>query len=212
MRDIPLFTTEYGAAGLVLREIPYQGAAYVHIHSSQDPLNLLKECVSFCRAVGAERIYAKGHDCLVDYPLHTTIWKMQCDKQILPQTDACLYPVTQETLPLWRRIYQEKIQNVPNAAWMNDADAREMLANGEAYFIHREGKLLGIGRVKGNELQWVASIVKGAGKDVVAALANCVLTDELWLSVSADNAKAIKLYESLGFIATEELSKWYKIF
>ena len=78
--------------------------------------------------------------------------------------------------------------------------------------VHREGKLLGIGRVKGNELQWVASVEQGAGRDVVAALANCILAEELWLSVSADNIKAMKLYESLGFVATQELSKWYKIF
>ena len=118
----------------------------------------------------------------------------------------------QETLPQWRHIYQEKIRSVPNAAWLSDSDARQMLADGEAYFVHREGKLLGIGRVKGNELQWVAAVEQGAGRDVVAALANCILAEELWLSVSADNIKAMKLYESLGFVATQELSKWYKIF
>ena len=115
MRDIPVFTTQYGVAGLVLREIPYQNSAYVHIHSAQDTEKLLEECIAFCRAVGAECVYAKGDDSLEDFPLYTTILKMQCHKQQLPQTDACVYPVMQETLPQWRQIYQEKIRSIPNA-------------------------------------------------------------------------------------------------
>jgi hypothetical protein len=34
MRDIPMFTTEYGVASLVLKEIPYQAAAYITIQDS----------------------------------------------------------------------------------------------------------------------------------------------------------------------------------
>ena len=56
MRDIPVFTTEYGVASLVLREIPYRQEAYISIQSSLQPEELLAECVSFCRACGAEKV------------------------------------------------------------------------------------------------------------------------------------------------------------
>ena len=60
MKDIPMFTTPYGVASLSLREVPYQKAAYICILSADQPEMLLEECVSFCRACGAEKVYAKG--------------------------------------------------------------------------------------------------------------------------------------------------------
>ena len=53
MKDIPVFTTENGAASLILGEIPYRGQAYIRIQDSLEPESLLKECVSFCRMCGA---------------------------------------------------------------------------------------------------------------------------------------------------------------
>ena len=61
MKDFPMFTTEYGVASLVLREIPYRGEAYITIQDSLEPEKLLEECISFCRICGAEAVYAKGH-------------------------------------------------------------------------------------------------------------------------------------------------------
>ena len=78
MRDIPIFTSEYGAAGLVLKEIPYQQTAYITIHASEDPEKLIEECVSFCRACGAERIYASGHEDLEVFPFHRSVIRMRC--------------------------------------------------------------------------------------------------------------------------------------
>ena len=47
MKNFPFFTTEYGVAALTLREIPYQGKAYIKILDTQEPEQLLKECVDF---------------------------------------------------------------------------------------------------------------------------------------------------------------------
>ena len=49
MRDLPMFTTENGVGSLVLKEIPYNGTAYITIHSSSFPTDFLKECADFCR-------------------------------------------------------------------------------------------------------------------------------------------------------------------
>ena len=60
MKNIPMFTTPYGIATLILREIPWSGNGYVLIRSAWEGQTaaLLEECRGFCRAVGAERIYA----------------------------------------------------------------------------------------------------------------------------------------------------------
>ena len=77
MRDFPVFTTEHGAASLILKEIPYRKEAYIRIQSTQEPEMLLEECVSFCTACGAEQVYAAGHDILETYPFHTSVWQMR---------------------------------------------------------------------------------------------------------------------------------------
>jgi hypothetical protein len=64
MKNLPFFTTEHGVAALTLKEIPYQGKAYIKILETQDPEKLLEECVDFCCVIGAEEIFASGHPAL----------------------------------------------------------------------------------------------------------------------------------------------------
>ena len=174
MKDIPVFATEYGIASLVLKEIPYQSAAYVTVRDSLEPERLLEECIGFCRACGADRIYATGHSELESRPLYTAMWQMQCSLGALPDTDAALWPVQENTLKQWQQIYNDKVRNLPNGAWMTDADARKMIDKGDGYFIHRGETLLGIGRVSGDTIDWVASLQPGAGRDVVLALSHAI--------------------------------------
>ena len=116
MRDMPFFTTEFGVASLTLAEIPYKQEAYIRLQSTKQPGELLQECIAFCRACGAERIYAAGDAVLQAYPLYTEIWRMHCSKAALEETDACLFPVQKETLELWRQHYNDRMRDVPNAA------------------------------------------------------------------------------------------------
>ena len=146
MKDLPVFTTEHGAATLILKEIPYQETAYIILRDSLEPLALAKECAEFCRACGAEKIYVTGHDTLSAYPFYTAMWEMSCLRKSIPDTDAALWPVQEKTLTQWQRIYNEKVKKVPNGAWMTNADAEKMLQDGDGYFIHRGETLLGIGR------------------------------------------------------------------
>ena len=80
MKDIPVFTTEYGAASLFLREIPYRGRAHIKIQSSLEPDKLLEECIGFCRACGAEWIDAAGHEFLKKYPRLATLLILQRER------------------------------------------------------------------------------------------------------------------------------------
>ena len=209
MKDLPVFTTPYGVASLTLREIAYQEKAYIKLQATQQPKELLKECIGFCRAVGAKKVYASGHAYLENYPLHTAIMQMQCLKESIPDTDAALWPLQKEHLGEFLRIYREKIGHVPNGAWLTDGDGEKLARDGGGYFVHRDGKLLGIGIVGGNELRFVASVMSGAGLDVVCALANAVTEDALTLEVATANKKAVALYEKLGFVPVKEISSWY---
>lgn len=212
MKDFPVFPTEYGVASLVLKEIPYQSAAYIIIRDSREPEKLLEECVSFCRMCGAERIYATGHPSLEGYPLYTAMWEMSCDRCSLPRTDAALFPVQPHTLEQWREIYNRKVVHVPNGAWMTQGDGQKMTEQGTGYFVHKDGELVGIGKGEGDTIQWVASVKPGGGRDVVLALAEALPAERIKLTVASVNQKAVSLYENLGFILTKEISKWYVIF
>ena len=194
---------------MILREIPYQHCAYVRVQSSLEPDKLIDECISFCRMVGAERIYAMGDAYLEKYPFHTAMYRMVCSRESIGETDAALWPVQEHTAAEFQRIFNAKAPAIPNGAWMTDRDTKEMLQTGEGYFVHRGDILLGIGRVYQGELRFVASVYPGAGSDVVKALCNAVTEDTVTLTVASTNTKALKLYESLGFLKNQELSRWY---
>ncbi|HIT33317.1 MAG TPA: GNAT family N-acetyltransferase [Candidatus Faecousia intestinigallinarum] len=213
MKDIPLFTTENGVGSLVLREIPHKKLAYVRIHSGGRIPEFLQEAVDFCRAAGAERVYAAGSDMLQDrYTLHNRILRMSKALDDRETTDEALWPVQEKTLERWLAIYNEKMLPVSNAAWMTWEDGLAMLHRGDGYFVHQDGKLLGIGMASGEEIRAVVAAEPGKGRDVVKALLHALYGDRAVLEVSSDNLRAIRLYERLGFMVTEELSRWYQIF
>ena len=211
MNDIPVFTTEFGAASLFLREIPYRQRAHIKIQSSLDPEKLLGECVDFCRACGAEWIDAAGHECLERYPLITALYAMQCNRDQLGETDACLFPVTEETVGKWLEIYNTRMADVPNAAYMDSKDGKELLKTGDGYFIHRDGELLGIGKASGDFISAIVAVKPGMGETVVKTLVSALTSDSVRLMVAGANTRAVRLYERLGFVKTKELSRWYRV-
>lgn len=212
MRDFPVFTTQYGVASIVLKEVPYRGEAYIKIQSALEPAALLDECVGFCRAVGAERAYASGHEELTKYPIHTSVLQMCCSRETLGDTDAALFPVQETTLQKWRELYNERMAAVDNASYMTENDGKRMLEAGHGYFIHRNGNLLGIGMAAGDKIDAVVSCVPGGGKDIVLALNHALCGDSVRLEVASTNQRAIRLYEKLGFLTVNEISRWYQIF
>lgn len=212
MKDIPVFTSEYGAAGLTLSQIPYNQVAYVRIHASIEPGKLIEECVGFCRACGAEAVYGTGHDLLESFPLYTSVIRMGCMKASLPKTDVALWPVLPENMEKWRQIYNRKMARVPGSRCLTQKDGEAYLKKGGCYFIHRTGELLGIGSIDGDTIETVASCRPGAGREIVLALADLISSDSVHVEVATANVKAKMLYESLGFFPSREICRWYKIF
>ncbi len=212
MQNFPLFTTEFGVSSLVLKEIPYKKTAYITIREVQPEYFQmhLQECMDFCRKAGAERICATGHEALERYPLHTAVLKMQGTAWVDKQKLACLFPATEATVGRWRAYYNERMAGIDNAATLEGRDEKDILEKPGAYFVHREGKLLGIGWLDDCKLLAVAA-EKGMGETVMHTLMSLVEGDPMTLEVASTNDRAIRLYERLGFLKTGEVSRWYRL-
>ena len=212
MRDLPMFTTEFGVASLILKEIPYREEAYILIQSTQEPEKLLRECIDFCRACGAEKIYARGHEILERYPLHSIVYEMRGTARVDEAKTESLWPVTEETVSRWRELMNQRMRGVDNAATLEKKGEREILDKGGAYFVHRNGQLLGGGWLAGQELLLVASLIPGAGERVCNTLFSLIPDEEVRLEVVSTNTRAIRLYERLGFLKTGECRKWHRVY
>lgn len=213
MKDFPVFTTQTGVSSLILKEVPYRSTAYIHIQAVQ-PEGLqdhLAECVSFCRMVGAERVYGTGQEALAQYPPYMHLLEMRgtawVDKSLL----CSLFPVTEQTVARWRQIYNESMLTVDNAQTLEARDEAKILSSGGAYFIHDNGKLLGIGWMDDTKLLAVAGAVHGAGERLMHTLMSLVEGADMTIEVASTNEKAIRLYEKLGFLRTNTVCTWYTV-
>lgn len=214
MRDFPIFTTDTGVSSLILKEIPYKKEAYIRIRDVQgDGFRAhLKECVSFCRMAGAERVLATGHEKLAAYPVEASLLEMQGTAWVEPEKMKNLFPVTEATVEQWRRLHNERLRDVACAATLTAREEPEILESPGAYFVHDQGELLGIGWMRDTELRTVASTKPGAGETVMHTLMSLVEGATMTLEVASTNTKAIRLYEKLGFLATGERERWYRAF
>lgn len=212
VKDFPMFTTEYGVASLVLKEIPYKEVAFVRILDVQ-PGQLkdhLHECIGFCRAAGAERILAAGHEALTQYSLESIVYKMSLP-WVGGEPEDCLWPVTPENVRQWRDIYNKGMRPIDNHATLTAFDEKNIVSSGGAYFVHDQGTLLGIGWMEDSQLLALVSVVPGMGERVARALFSTVDTERITLEVVSTNARAIRLYERMGFVKTAEVCRWYRI-
>jgi hypothetical protein len=100
---------------------------------------------------------------------------------------------------------------VDYAQTLETRDEKEILGSGGAYFVHRNGSLLGIGWMEGEELRAVASCVPGMGETVVRALLALVPGDTVTLQVASTNERALRLYRRMGFLTTGEKDRGYRI-
>ena len=211
VKDFPVFATEYGVSSLILREVPYRQESYIHIQDVQPDgfSEHLKECVSFCRMVGAEKIYARGSTLLESCPMHTAVYEMRGTAWVDPAKLENLFPVTEETVSRWRGLMNERMRGVDNAATLTAADEKKIIQSGGAYFVHHEGELLGLGWMEDTKLLLVAAVKPGAGERVMHTLMSLVEGSDMTIEVASTNIRAISLYEKLGFMKSRELFRWY---
>ena len=213
MKDFPVFTTDWGVSSLILREIPYRQEAYIHIQDVQPEgfEEHMKECVSFCRMAGAEKIYATGQDLLERYPLYASVYEMRGTAWVDREKLEHLFPVTEATVSRWRGIMNERLRNVDNAATLTAFDEKKIVESGGAYFIHHDGELLGVGWMDDTKLLLLAGVKPGAGERVMHTLMSLVEEADMTIEVASTNERAIRLYHRMGFLLTKELNRGYRI-
>jgi len=134
MKDIPLFTTEYGIASLTLSQIPYRQTAYIQVQTAQEEKtpDLIAECAGFCRAVGAEWIFWTAED-TAETP-HSQIIEMRgLSKPDVSMVES-LFPVTEQTVSKWRQIHNASMRTVDNAGTLEAREEEKILSSGGAYF------------------------------------------------------------------------------
>lgn len=210
MKDIPFFTSEYGVASLALGEVPYRQTAYIRVRQVADGAlrELIAECAGFCRAAGAEAIYWTGAE-TSDEP-HCVIYEMRGTAWVDADKLESLFPVTDATVARWREIFNRRMKDVDHAATLTAFDEKRIVESGGAYFVHRDGELLGIGWLEDTKLLAIAAVKPGAGERVAHTLMSLVEGAFMTLEVASTNEKAIRLYERLGFLKTAQLEKWFR--
>lgn len=210
MKDIPFFPTQYGVASLALGEIPYRQTAYIRVQDVQSGAlaDLIAECAQFCRAAGAENIFWTAKN--AEQKPHSVIYEMRGTAWVVPDKLESLFPVTDATVKRWRQIFNERMARVDHTATVTAYDEKRIVESGGAYFVHRDGELLGIGWLEDTKLLAIASVKSGAGERVAHTLMSLVEGASMTLEVASTNDKAIRLYERLGFIKTAEVTRWYR--
>ena len=111
----------------------------------------------------------------------------------------------------YRRRYNEAMAPVANAATMERADEERILTESGGYFVHLKGRALGLGQIRGDEIEAVVSFTPGGGEAVVRALSALAEGDLVRLKVASVNEGALRLYRRLGFSETGISSRWLQI-
>ena len=209
MKDFPIFTTEFGVASLTLRQIPYRGDAYIHLqdYQAENRQKLLDDCIAFCRAAGAEKIFVTPPAGEPD----VSILEMRGVPALSEEDVENIFPVTESTVEAWRKIANEKLASVDLAASLEKKDEEQILSSGGAYFIHRSGTLLGIGWLEGETMRLLAATVPGEGWHVAQTLLSVQPGQSIRLEVASTNQRALGLYERLGFLPVAKLEDWERV-
>ncbi len=206
VKNIPVFTCGYGAATLILREIPVFGKAYILLQTVfGDQAALIEECASFCRAAGAEQVYVR-----LDSPEERTafacqIWELErIGKPVCAEIQ--LTPVDKENVKQYISLYNRRFIDVIGAA---HCDEKTDLSG--AWLWLQENDAVGLGQMQNGELRAIATSIPGQGKKLAGALLALNGSEKCILQVASNNLPALGLYESLGFEKTKTLGSWYLV-
>lgn len=210
MTDLPIYTAADGLATLILHEIPTKREGYILVRAVFGTLDgLLRECVRFCRGAGAERVYAGGAADFSGYPVFVSLIERSAEFPVLPQTHCTVEPVTQDTAERWAALYNERFASVPSAQSCGFAETRRLAQSGECYFVQENGRRVGLGRVRGQTLPALASLEAGAGEKTLLALVQHCGMHRVELVCALENARAMALYDRLGFSRGALRQSWY---
>lgn len=206
MKNIPLFTSEYGVATLILEEIPTKQAGFVLVRSTDNLAGLLADGAKFCRMCGAEVVYGTGDFDFFDYQLAYELLEFSAEKHQLPKPDGKMKLVAVDdsnASPFLQKYDQIFAGQVGIGA--------PKLEEGIGYLVYEGEEWVGIGQIAPGRLEVIGSLKRGMGYDIAAALLAGISAEIITLQVCSLNETAIKLYEKLGFQQGNVMSQYYEI-
>lgn len=217
MKNIPLFTSSYGLATLILREIAWNGRAYVLVREIWNDAGaaLLEECRAFCRAAGAAEVFAawaEGYETLpADHAYD--ILEMSCPKAALPVGALPLEPLRRENADAYLEIYQRCFRDVPSAA-SYDHKSLEPLYDEDLAWLVPVGEGYGaVAEISKAGLEGIAVLPehRGLGYPLAATVLQMVPRPTVQLKVASTNHRALALYRRLGFAESGPARPWYRL-
>ena len=215
MKDIPIFTGAHGVATLILSQIPWSGCGYVMVRSVwDDEKAFLEECLSFCRACGAETVYASWELAELPAPHGYDMVQMEMKKSDLPQGETLtLEDLTEENSEVFIDIYNTCFLPIPNAASYGKKDIGRLLGEETAYLVKQDGKYAAIAEISKEGLEAVAVLpqYRGLGYDLCRTVLHKVPSVTLKLKTVSTNERALALYRRLGFGNEQIVSRWWKL-
>lgn len=217
MKDIPIFTGQYGIGSLILREIPYKQCAYVLVRSAREGhmADFLEECSGFCRAAGAEWVLASAPEPLSFLPHVHDMLEYACRRDQLPppMRPVDLEPLCDDNAERYREIYNDLFRAIPNAATCTPEDLRRLREKSRAFLAKVGGETAGICQWTGSELNTIGVLpnFRGLGHRLALTAFGQMEGEVITLRVSSSNGPALRLYQKLGFDRTQVLSSWYAL-
>ena len=215
MKDIPVFTGTHGVATLVLKQIPWSGCGYVIVRSVwTDAAAFLEECLGFCRACGAQQVYASWGCEDLPAPHGYDMLYLYREKADLPKGNNLeLEVLSRENGEEFLAVYNRCFRQVPNAASYGKEDLKRLLGEDTAWLLRRGEACAAIGEISTEGLEAVAVLpeYRGLGYDLTLALLEMVPSKTLRLKVASTNQRALALYDRLGFGKGQIISRWWKL-
>ena len=216
MKDIPMFTGTHGLASLVLKEIAVSGRAYVVVRAIWNGQTeaFLQECLSFCRAVGAEQVYASYEVEKLSAVHAYDMIAMEMEKVNLPQGSPVeLEPLTPENGQAFLDIYNTCFRDIPGASTYGKADLLQIFEKDCGFLTKKGEKYAGIAEISETGLESLAVLpeFRGLGYHLALAVLPMVPRKTIRLKVASTNKKALSLYTRLGFVETATVTRWYQL-
>lgn len=167
MKDIPVFSCPDGIATLILREVPFRGEGYILVRGVFGTLEgLLAECAGFCRAAGAERLFAAGRSGFFRLSGRPSAFSGAARRGSRCCRAGGGAPCSRHGgngSGLGAGI-QCALPGRARSGELQPAEERALAAGGEALWIEDGAVRIGLGRVRGSELLAVAALLPGRGR------------------------------------------------
>ena len=176
---------------------------------------LLEECRGFCRAVGAEEIFASWDTAELPGEHAYDMVEMTCRKADLPQpaNPVELEQVTPETAEAYLRIYNQCFYAVPSAASYGRKSLEPLYGEDLAWLARVDGQYAAVAEISKDGLEGIAVLpeFRGLGFNLAAAVLQMVPNPVVRLKVASTNERARRLYARLGFTEEKVSRRWYRI-